>query len=132
MISIRSCAGALAIAAAPLIVGCVAAAEIGDTPNEPETGEAESAFRGMARVPWGGFLNVRFGPGFQYGVAYQLPSFQPVEIACYTVSPFGNVWYRLWDGNFVDGSYVRASPFVPMCGGFGVVHGGGGFGRPRR
>lgn len=114
---IRTFAGLLAVSAAALFVGCASGA--GEATDEPSVGEAASAFFGFASPPGGYLLNARYAPSPFAGVAYQIGSGQSLSLQCYTFgSWYGgtNIWYQLWDGNYVSASGVSAGPGIPQCG----------------
>jgi hypothetical protein len=132
---IRPLVLAAAASAASLFAGCLGGSEAGEATSEPGLGEAASKFSNGTALPPGGVLNVRYGAGLQYPVAYQLYSGQPLNIVCYQFgSYFGgsNLWYQLWDGNFVTASGVSAFPGIPACGYDPSSSGGWGWGSPRR
>ncbi len=118
---IRTFGSVLVVSAAALLTGCGGGAGSEEATGEPVVGEAASAFSGWASAP-GGLLNARFGPGAQYGIAYQIPSGQLLNINCYALGSFyagSNYWYQLWDGTYVTTVGANAGPGIPQCGGFG-------------
>ncbi|MFB7507751.1 SH3 domain-containing protein [Streptomyces broussonetiae] len=81
--------------------------------DENESLTAESAIRTYATAP-GVRLNVRSGPGTDYGVTRVLPENTRVPIFCQapgtTVSgPYGttNIWDNINNGEYVSDAYVH-------------------------
>ncbi|WP_229859120.1 SH3 domain-containing protein [Streptomyces poonensis] len=94
------------------------------TAAEEATATVQAAVRLYAVAP-GVRLNVRSGPGTQYGVVRTLPEGASVSIRCQrpgtTVSgPYGttNIWDNIAGGQFVSDAYVYtgADGYVaPRC-----------------
>jgi hypothetical protein len=118
--NIRTIAGALAISATSLFVGCMS----GSGSTEPSTGEAASAFSGFANPPFpNNYVNVRDSPSLSGNKLRQIPRGQNVQISCATTGDTvngNNVWYQTPDGGFVSAAGVSATG-IPDCGpGFGL------------
>ncbi|MCX4858046.1 SH3 domain-containing protein [Streptomyces canus] len=93
-----------------------------DRVEEVEGGESKSATTAAAAtttavhyysVAPGYRLNVRRGPGTQYGIVRVLPEGAQVAIYCQTpgtsvVGPYGtsNIWDNIANGEFVSDAYV--------------------------
>ncbi|CAM5574532.1 MULTISPECIES: SH3 domain-containing protein [Streptomyces] len=83
-----------------------------------KSGTAEKAAAGTASVHYfsvapGYRLNVRRGPGTQYGIVRVLPEGAQVAIYCQTpgtsvAGPYGtsNIWDNIANGEFVSDAYV--------------------------
>jgi uncharacterized protein YraI len=93
-----------------------------DHVDEAESGEGEAVTTAAAAttavryysVAPGVRLNVRRGPGTQYGIVRVLPEGAKVPIFCQTpgttvTGPYGtsNIWDNIDDGEFVSDAYVH-------------------------
>ncbi|MFG2637574.1 SH3 domain-containing protein [Streptomyces sp. NPDC048362] len=81
--------------------------------DEQESPAVRAAVRTFAVAP-GVRLNVRSGPGTQFGVVRVLPEGARVSIFCQTpgttvTGPYGttNIWDNIDNGQFISDSYVQ-------------------------